>query len=273
MLAHVHGEAAKSEAQKQWNATPCGTAGMTDPSQPGTQAFFDEMVRLRYVRDDPWVPDVLKFEQWRGRKVLEIGHGMGCDLTHMAKAGAIAHGIDITQRHHDICKSHLALHGLDADLRLTSASAIPHPDNTFDLVYSLGVLHHTNDTVRCISEAYRVLKPGGTFIMAMYHWRSLFHAYVVLRRGILQGKLWKIGYRNTLSTVEYGADGVNIKPLVKLYTPRIVRNITADFTKTDIEIRGLAYDRIPLTGKITPAPIGRAMERTLGWYVVSRSVK
>jgi SAM-dependent methyltransferase len=142
-----------------------------------------------------------------------------------------------------------------------------------DIVFSLGVLHHTNDTIRCIAEAYRVLKPGGTFIMALYHFWSLPHLYLLLYRGIWHGDLWRLGYRNLLSTVEGGADGVTIAPLVKLYTRRIVRTVLADFSEVNIQICGLAYQRIPLIGHFVPSVAGKWLERRWGWYVVSHAVK
>src|SRR5437773_1711250 len=81
--------------------------------------------------------------------------------------------------------------------------------------------------VRCISEAYRVLKPGGIFKMALYHFWSLPHLWLLLS-GIRNGNLKRLGYRRLLSTVEGGADGVSIAPLVKLYSSRVVRTILGD---------------------------------------------
>ena len=124
--------------------------------------------------------------------------------------------------------------------------------SSMDIVFSLGVLHHTNDTIRCIAEIYRVLKPGGTFIMALYHFWSLPHLFHVLYRGIWHGNLRRLGYRNLLSTIEGGADGVTIKPLVKLYTRGIVRTILADFSSVDIQVCALAYERSPLVGRFMP---------------------
>jgi ubiquinone/menaquinone biosynthesis C-methylase UbiE len=231
------------------------------------------MAERRYKRDDPWIPTILNFPSMAAKKVLEIGHGMGCDLVHVAKAGGIAHGVDITPNHHEIAKKHFAVNGLQADLRLCDASDLPFASNSMDIVFSLGVLHHTNDTIRCIAEAYRVLKPGGTFIMALYHFWSLPHLYLLLYHGLWHGDLRRLGYRNLLSTIEGGADGLTIKPLVKLYSRRIVRTILADFSKTDIQICGLAYQRIPLVGRFVPSAAGKLLERHWGWYVVSHAVK
>jgi ubiquinone/menaquinone biosynthesis C-methylase UbiE len=264
---------ANQQARLTWNNRACGALSPEENAEAGSLAFFDRMVQRRYGRDDPWVPEVLNFKNMAGKQVLEIGHGMGCDLVHAAKAGAIAHGVDLTPNHHEIAKKHLAANGLQADLHLCDASELPFDSNTMDIVYSLGVLHHTDDTIRCISEAYRVLKPGGSFIMSLYHSWSLNHLYLVLYRGIWHGDLRKLGYQGLLSTIEGGADGVTIKPLVKLYTRRVVRTILADFAETKFRVCGLAYQRIPVVGPFLPPAAGRWLERRWGWYIVSHARK
>jgi ubiquinone/menaquinone biosynthesis C-methylase UbiE len=264
---------ANERAIATWSNRACGALSREENVAAGSLAFFSRMAERRYKRDDPWIPTILNFPSMAAKKVLEIGHGMGCDLVHVAKAGGIAHGVDITPNHHEIAKKHFAVNGLQADLRLCDASDLPFASNSMDIVFSLGVLHHTNDTIRCIAEAYRVLKPGGTFIMALYHFWSLPHLYLLLYHGLWHGDLRRLGYRNLLSTIEGGADGLTIKPLVKLYSRRIVRTILADFSKTDIQICGLAYQRIPLVGRFVPSAAGKLLERHWGWYVVSHAVK
>jgi ubiquinone/menaquinone biosynthesis C-methylase UbiE len=264
---------ANERAIATWTNRACGTLSDEENIAAGSLPFFCRMAERRYGRDDPWVPEILNFSSMAGKEVLEVGHGMGCDLVHAAKAGAAVHGVDLTPHHHEIAKKHFAANGLPADLHLCDASELPFASNSMDIVYSLGVLHHTNDTIRCIAEVYRVLKPGGTFIMALYHFWSLPHLFHVLHRGIWQGNLRRLGYRNLLSTIEGGADGVTIKPLVKLYTRRIVRTILADFSSADIRVCGLAYERIPLVGQFIPAVVGKGLERHWGWYVVSRAIK
>jgi SAM-dependent methyltransferase len=263
---------ANRQAQSTWNNLACGAPADGNGPAIGTAAFFDEMARRRYVVHEPWVPSALDFPSMRGKRVLEIGHGMGCDLAHAAMAGAIVHGVDITQNHHDIAKNHFAAKGLTADLRLAAAGNLPFETASMDVVYSLGVLHHTDDTIRCIGEVYRVLKPGGVFIMSLYHFWSLSHLVFVLR-GLGNGDLRRVGYRGVLSKIEAGADGTHIRPLVKLYTPRAVRVMLSDFADVSIAVRGLPYDRIPLVGPLLPAAVGRSLERRWGWYVVAKATR
>jgi ubiquinone/menaquinone biosynthesis C-methylase UbiE len=264
--------AANLQAQATWNNRACGTLSAGENQAAGTLETFDRMAQRRYQRDDPWVPVVLDFPSMNGKEVLEIGHGQGCDLLHAAMAGANVHGIDLTPNHHEICKRYFAAKNLPVDLHLGNAGDLPFASESMDIVYSLGVLHHTDNTVRCISEAYRVLKPGGTFKMALYHFWSLPHLWLLLS-GIRNGKLKRLGYGRLLSTVEGGADGVSIAPLVKLYSSRVVRTILSDFSNVEISIHGLAYSRIPVVGRFVPSSVGRALERRWGWYVVAVATK
>ena len=261
---------ANEQARATWNNRACGTESDEENREAGSLAFFERMARRRY-QIDYWVPAVLDFPSMAGKRVLEIGHGMGCDLVHAAQAGASVHGVDITPNHHEIAKRHFQANGLEADLRLCDASDLPFASNSIDIVYSLGVLHHTDDTIRCIGEAYRVLKPGGIFIVALYHFWSLNHLALVLQRGLWHGDLRRLGYRNLLSLVEHGADGVTIRPLVKLYSRRQLRTILGDFSKVDISVHG--FNHRPFTGRPAAGGLHAALERWSGWYVVGRAVK
>ncbi len=204
----------------------------------------------------------------KDKHVLEIGHGQGCDLLHAAKAGAHVHGIDLTQNHHEICKRYFAALNLPVDLHLGNAGDLPFASESMDIVYSLGVLHHTDNAEQCVAEARRVLKPGGKIIVALYHFWSLPHLWIV-GEGLLRGQIFKLGYRNLLSTIESGADGVNIRPLVRLHTKESAKRLLANFNDIRISIHGLAYDRIPMVGRFIPSSVGKALERRWGWYVVA----
>ena len=263
---------ANLQAQATWNNRACGTLSASENLAAGTLETFDRMAQRRYQRDDPWVPLVLDFPSMKGKEVLEIGHGQGCDLLHAAMAGANVHGIDLTPNHHEICKRYFAAKNLPVDLHLGNAGDLPFASQSMDIVYSLGVLHHTDNTVRCISEAHRVLKPGGTFKMTLYHFWSLHHLWLLIS-SMRNGNLKRLGYRRLLSTVESGADGVSIAPLVKLYSSRMVRTILSDFSQIEISIHGLNYRGIPLIGRIDSQPLRKALERRWGWYVVAVATK
>lgn len=258
------------QAQKLWNEQPCGTGAYLDKLEYGSLAFFDEVRRSRYEDTDPWMKRVIPFEIGRGKKLLEIGYGIGSDLLTFAEHGAEVHGIDITEEHHRLASQNFKLHGRKADLKIEDAAAINFPSGSFDIVYSHGVLHHASNTVRCISEAYRVLKPGGLLILSLYHTYSAFHIFsLILYRGILQGELRRLGYRGLMATVENGADGITIKPLVKTYSRRQLCAILEDFSRVEFRVAHFHREHIPVLWRLIPRFVERWLEPYLGWYVIA----
>jgi len=264
----------KFEAQKQWNNNPCGTGEYLHGIEYGSLEFFDAIRDHRYEVTDKWMKKIIDFSISRNKQLLEIGHGIGTDLLTFCEGGAAVFGIDIAEEHHKLAQRNFTLHGKTCVLKLCDGAEIDFPSNYFDYVYSHGVLHHTPDTVRCISEAYRVLKPGGKFILSLYHTYSAFHIFsMVIGNGFIKGKLFKLGYRGLMSTVEYGADGMSIKPLVKTYTKRKLRHLLSDFSRVEFKIAHFKREHIPNVGRLLPRCLEEGLEPYLGWYVIAFATK
>ena len=195
---------AREEAVKQWSANPCGGVGGDETSLD----YFLEVERSRYEQQ-PWQHARFRFEQYTDRRVLEIGVGLGTDLVQFAKAGAVCHGIDITDRHLELAARNFALRGLPVTLKKSDAARIEYPDGYFDVVYSFGVIHHIPDAAAVLREIHRVLKPGGRCLISLYHKHSLFHLYMVLVRGVFRGGRPR-RYEGLMATID--ADGVSLRP-------------------------------------------------------------
>jgi ubiquinone/menaquinone biosynthesis C-methylase UbiE len=259
----------KREAQRQWNDHPCGTGAYLQELEYGSREWFDAMRYRRYYEADRWILNVVPFSDASGKRLLEIGYGAGTDLLTWAAAGAEVHGIDITDEHHRLAERNFAVHGSAADLRVGDAAQLPWADAYFDVVYSLGVLHHTPDTVRCISEAWRVLKPGGLLILSLYHKWSAFHIlHMLLYQGVIRRKLQQLGYRGLMSTVEYGADGINYRPLVKTYSKGQLRAMLSDFRNVRFQVAHFKREHLVI-GEILPPAVESVLEPYLGWYLVA----
>lgn len=264
----------KLDAQKQWNANPCGSGQYLDGLEYGSTEYFDEVRRSRYEVTDTWMPETIDFSIAKGKTLLEVGHGQGSDLLTFAEHGAEVYGVDLTEEHHRLAARNFALHGRPVTLKLCDAADLPFESNFFDVVYSHGVLHHTPDTVRCISEIYRVLRPGGTMILGLYYTYSAFHLFsMILAQGVLLGGLFRLGYRGLMATLEYGADGKNTKPLVKTYSQRELRCILQDFKTVRFRIAHFKRNHIPVFGKLIPPFLEKPLARVMGWYVIAVAVK
>jgi ubiquinone/menaquinone biosynthesis C-methylase UbiE len=259
----------KAAAQLQWNTNPCGSGDYLEGLEYGSAEWFEVVRRNRYEVTDEWMTRLIPFAAGKGKRLLEIGYGQGTDLLTFAEAGAEPHGIDLAEEHQRLAERNFAHHHRTADLRLGDAGQLPWPDAYFDVVYSNGVLHHTPDTVRCITEAWRVLKVGGLFILSMYHTWSAFHlGSMLLYQGLMRGQLRRLGYRGLMSTLEFGADGIYTRPLVKTYSRGQLRAILGDFSQVDVRCAHFKREQLP-GGRLLPRFLEPVLEPLLGWYVVA----
>ncbi len=170
----------KDDVRDFWNAEPCGSRYL------GESDDFEAHARARYELE-PYIPDFAQFSASRGLRVLEIGVGMGADYLQWLRAGARATGVDLSETSLERARRRCELAGLQPDLQVADAERLPFPNETFDVVYSYGVMHHSPDTARCLHEAWRVLKPGGTARIMLYHHPSLTGLMLWLRYGLLRG--------------------------------------------------------------------------------------
>jgi SAM-dependent methyltransferase len=262
--------AANTAAIRQWTNRPCGAL---DGFDEYSLAYFEAVERDRYENYAPWMREFINFGDYAGKKVLEVGVGQGTDLVQFAKGGAEVSGIDITPRHLELAARNFAERRMHANLQYASAAAIPFESDSFDVVYSFGVLHHTNDTVRCLSECHRVLKPGGELILGLYHTYSFFHTYTILVNGILRGKLWRLGYKGLMSLIESGSDGVKFIPLVKTYSRNQLRHILEDFGQIQLQVRHLTPADFGALRHFVPASLAERAGMHVGWYIFARAIK
>jgi ubiquinone/menaquinone biosynthesis C-methylase UbiE len=171
----------KQDVADFWNADPCGSRYL------GRLEDLEAHARSRYELE-PHIPEFAGFAGSTGKRVLEIGVGMGADYLEWLRHGAIATGIDMSQASLDVAERRCALAGLAHDLRYADAERLPFADNTFDIVYSYGVMHHSPNPALCLCEARRVLKPGGALRVMLYHHPSLTGLMLWLRYGVFRGK-------------------------------------------------------------------------------------
>jgi ubiquinone/menaquinone biosynthesis C-methylase UbiE len=171
----------KGEVREFWNSEPCGTRYL------GEAEDFEAHAHARYALE-PYIPEFAQFASAHGRRVLEIGVGMGADYLEWLKAGAQATGVDLSAISVERARRRCELAGYQPDLRVADAEHLPFADNTFDIVYSYGVMHHSPDTTQCLREAWRVLKPGGEARIMLYHHPSLTGLMLWLRYGLPRAK-------------------------------------------------------------------------------------
>jgi SAM-dependent methyltransferase len=177
-------EVNESEVQAFWGAHPCGEQFVPGADDVGYERFFAEYDRFRYTRE-AHILRCLDEVALDGRKVLEIGLGLGADAEQIIRRGGRWSGIDLTAESVDRVKTRMDLRNLPYDeIRQGSVLQLPFDSDSFDLVFSHGVLHHVPDILRAESEVARVLRPGGEAVVMLYARYSLNYlvSLTVLRR-------------------------------------------------------------------------------------------
>jgi len=176
----------KDDVRTFWERASCGEALYLDET---SMEGFQRQMEQRYELE-PYIIDFASFNAWKGKKVLEIGVGLGADHQRFAEAGAILYGIDLTERAVNFTKKRLGLFGLHSNIEVGDAEALRFADSTFDLVYSWGVIHHSPNTKQAASEILRVLRPGGQFKVMIYHKFSFVGYMLWIRYALLKLKPW-----------------------------------------------------------------------------------
>ena len=236
----------KAEVRDYWDAMSCGEVyaeGLT------TDQRFREHAEARYGLE-PYIRDFARFDEGTGRDVLEIGVGMGADHLEWAKSGPRRLvGIDLTPRAVAWTSQRLATYGFTSELRKADAERLPFPDDSFDVVYSWGVLHHSPDTPQAFREVHRVLRPGGSFRAMVYHRPSIVGLVLWARYGLATGHP-KLGFADVYAShLE--------SPGTKGYTASEARTLVEPFSSS--EIRSAVSFGDLLLGEVGQQHSGRAL--------------
>lgn len=283
----------KERVRAFWQAHPCGTK-FAD-AEPGSQKFYELVEQHRYAKE--WhIPEAANFAGTKGLKVLEIGCGLGTDGAQFAKAGADYTGIDLTDAAVDLARRRFAVTNLPGKFKTADAENLDFENESFDLVYSHGVLHHTPDTARAVKEIHRVLRPGGRAVVMLYH-RDSYNYRVnisLLRRtgarllksegGIrlvhrLTGepveslhehaKLLREGEEDYLKPDEFlsqNTDGAG-NPLARVYSRREARELFKDFAPVELRTYFLNKRWLPVVGGLLPRSLEATLASRWGWHL------
>jgi glycosyltransferase involved in cell wall biosynthesis/ubiquinone/menaquinone biosynthesis C-methylase UbiE len=261
----ITGDRYKDEVQKQWDNDPAGSHYVAG-TEPHTLEWFLKAQSYRYDEYAPWMHDTMGFSRYTGKRVLEIGGGMGTDLAQFAQHGALVTDVDLSSGHLELAKENFRLRNLSGEFVLHDAERLPFPDHSFDVVYSNGVIHHTPNTKSVVEEIYRVLKPGGEAVIMVYaenslhYWRNLVYAI-----GLKEAQLDTISMGEIMSRSVERSDNANARPLVKVYTKRRLQQMFARFEITRIVQRQMVAAEKPRFLQWVPLP---TLGKWMGWNLI-----
>lgn len=240
--------------------------------------FFDSAAAFLPSQARPF-DALIDFAGLRTAAVLEIGVGLGSHAALLSRHAGSFVGIDLTEYAVQNTRRRFELGGLPGEIVQMDGERLAFRDESFDFIWSWGVIHHSSDTVEVLREMRRVLKPGGCATVMVYH-RSAWTYYVLsgVLGGLLRGHLLRTCSLHR--AVQLQTDGA----LARYYSVREWRALTAPYfiTKT-IKICGQKAEMIPLSAgraknmmmRLLPDRLSRFLGSScrLGGFLVATMVK
>jgi 2-polyprenyl-3-methyl-5-hydroxy-6-metoxy-1,4-benzoquinol methylase len=261
------------DVQAFWNDRPCNVRHSR--KVVGSREYFDEVEERKYFVE-PHIPAFAQFDNWAGKRVLEIGCGIGTDTINFARAGARVTVIELSDASLALARQRADLFGLTdhIDFHQGNAEELARhiPREEYDLVYSFGVIHHTPHPARVFAEIRNYLGPTGIFKAMVYHRRSWRVAEMILKEG--HGRFW-----DAAAIIARNSEAQSGSPVTYSYTRKEISTLLADhgLTVTDLQVEHIfpykvsSYiehryvKRWPF--RALPAETMRLLESRLGWHL------
>jgi len=224
---------------------------------PGTPGFFADLDQYHFEKLHHLL-DLIRFDDWKGKDVLDVGCGAGVEVVRFARAGARTTGVDIAQSAITLARQNLEQQGLEARLEVADGEHLPFPDASFDFVFAHGVVQYTSDGRRMAAEIHRVLRPGGLAVFQAYNRHSWLHVLSKVMKTPLEHE---------------------DAPVLNRYTEREFRDLVSVFT----DVR-LVFERFPVKSRLHKGWKGmafntffvgtfnllpRALVRRFGWHMLA----
>jgi 2-polyprenyl-3-methyl-5-hydroxy-6-metoxy-1,4-benzoquinol methylase len=259
--------------REYWNSRPCNIRHSTKPV--GTREYYDEVEARKYFVE-PHIPQFAEFERWNGKKVLEIGCGIGTDTINFARAGAQVTAVDLTERSLEVARQRARVFGLEHRVQFIQADAErlseTVPVEPYDLVYSFGVIHHTPNPSRVLDEIRKYVTPDSSVKIMVYNRWSWKVLWILFAYG--KGRFWKLDRL----IAEYSEAQTGC-PVTYSYSLTEGRRWFEDhgFRVTDVMVDHIfPYDiaeyvqyryKVVWYFRWMPKPLFRALERAFGWHL------
>jgi 2-polyprenyl-3-methyl-5-hydroxy-6-metoxy-1,4-benzoquinol methylase len=257
-----------------WNNRPCNIRHSTQPI--GTKEYFDEVEARKYMVESH-IPAFADFEQWRGKKVLEIGCGIGTDTINFARHGAQVTTVDLSAKSMELAQQRAAVFHLQDKIRFLPGNAEQLstfvPVEPYDLIYSFGVIHHTPHPDNVLEELRKYTRPGTVIKIMVYHRRSYKVAWILATEG--KGQFWKLS-----EIIARNAEAQTGCPIAYTYTRKEGRELLErhGFKVAKVEVDHIfpyrirdyvqyRYVREPYFAWM-PRPMFHALERRIGWHLL-----
>lgn len=256
-----------------WDRRPCNI--WHSPRPVGTREYFDEVEARRYFVE-PHVARFADFARWNGKRVLEVGCGIGTDTMNFARYGAFVTAVELSEKSLEIAKKRAEIYGLKDRIRFVHGNAeeLTHyvPVEPHDLIYSFGVIHHTPNPERALEQFRQYCHPATMVKLMVYHryaWKVL---WILFTYG--KGKFWQLP--ELVARYSEAQEGC---PVTFTFTRGQIKALLerCGFEVSDLRVDHIFPYRIPDYVQYRyvrvwyirwmPQPLFRWLERHLGWHL------
>lgn len=286
----------QNEVKAYLDNKPCDSE--TSSMDPGAKEYYLEIEQERYNHQSH-ILEILSKIDWRTKRVLEVGTGVGTDARKIIKYGADYTGVNIDQGSAKATAKAFDVFRLKGKVIECSATELCFEDECFDIVYSFGVLHHIPEVGKSVSEIYRILKPGGELIIMLYNRASInYYIEIMFLRKIILRLLSLPGivdlfrflglpkeklqrhieiYRasHSMDNKEWlsrNTDGPD-NPYSCVYGKKEVEELFHDFKVESNTVYFFDYRHWGFLGKMLPRRVVNLLGRYWGWHRVVYAVK
>ena len=268
-MTHL-GQPTVADVREFWDQRPCNIKHSAKPA--GTQEYFEEVERRKYLVE-PHIPEFAQFPHWKGRKVLELGCGIGTDSVNFARNGAHLTAVDLSERSLEICRQRFQVYGLLGDFYCGNIEDLSSflPAQRFDLVYSFGVIHHTPNPERVLAGIQKFCSNNTEVRVMLYSKWSWKVLWILLTYG--RGAIWKIqDLVRTYSEAQSGCPVTyyySIREIAQLFKGFEIQSIRKEHIFPYVIEKYVQYEyERAWYFRALPGPVFRWLEHQLGWHTL-----
>jgi SAM-dependent methyltransferase len=292
----MDGALAQHRVREHWDRQPCDSELST--RERNSREFFLDVEQQRYALQ-PHILECHSWIDWQGKRVLEVGAGIGTDARRLIGNGARYTGINVDRGSTEATARALRTFALAGVALQCDACTLDFPSGSFDVVYSFGVLQHIPEVERAIAEIERVLKPGGELLVMLYNRTSINYALEIrlLRKLGLRllgvpgmiGLLERLGlpraklerhrelYREhrSMSEQEWLSRNTNGPdyPYCRVYDAREAEDLLRGFHLERHVVRFFDYRHWGVPGRLLSPRLRRSLGDRWGWHRILHARK
>ena len=260
------------KVQQFWDKNPCNVRH--SPSKIGTKKYFAEVEKRKYFVE-PHIPKFAEFQKWKGKKVLEIGCGIGTDTISFARAGAQVAAVEISKKSLELAKKRAKVYGLQNKIQFYLANAEELskivPVEPYVLIYSFGVIHHTPHPEKVIAEIKKYTHKNTIIKIMIYHRFAFKVLWILLKFG--KGAFWKLD-----ELIANHSEAATGSPVTYVYSKAQAKKLLRDFKIIDMKVDHIFPYSIPdyrkyrykkvLYFRLLPKALFHLLETRFGWHLL-----